>query len=541
MAVAVALATVYLSWRRLYYGVDFTDESFYLALPLRFALGDIPLRDEQNLAQFAAVLVLPLVRVFLWLAGGIEGLVLFMRHLHLAFTALIGLSVFLAVRETLQWRAALVTACICLVFVPFNIHGLSYNTMGSGFLTIGCFLGLYASNDPARRAWPWFFCGLSHCLAILVYPTLLPAAGIFAALVLIRSEMRGPRKVWAWYGAGAAIASLVPAWMLWRAGPQSLPPIAGYLASFGAPRAGADKLATMAASFVRETPHVELLAATAALLVLWHFLRPPWLRPVLPLLALLPTAYIPDANGTAALYVVVAIALMGAFVRPIIAADPFASSVMRCVWLPSIAGGLITAWSSSNGTPNASIGMFPAALATLVLVQMALRSIALRALGLATPALVIVVLLKGGYADIYGEPVQLPQLTQRVAAGPFKGIQTTPEKISVIERFERDAAPLIKPGDRILVFNDFPGGYLLAGVRPGVNSVWLPPAATSSETDRSPTFSYWSTTGHRPDVVLLLTKSALAVDPLVRHLKDSQFTPAADLGFATLLLRRAAP
>ena len=69
VALAAAFATLFLSWHRLYYGVDFTDEAFYVALPLRFALGDIPLKDEQSLAQFAGVLVLPLVRLFLWLSG----------------------------------------------------------------------------------------------------------------------------------------------------------------------------------------------------------------------------------------------------------------------------------------------------------------------------------------------------------------------------------------------------------------------------------------------------------------------------------------
>ena len=46
IALGVVLAVFFLTWRRLFFGVDFTDEAFYIALPYRFALGDIPLKDE---------------------------------------------------------------------------------------------------------------------------------------------------------------------------------------------------------------------------------------------------------------------------------------------------------------------------------------------------------------------------------------------------------------------------------------------------------------------------------------------------------------
>ncbi|NPC55768.1 hypothetical protein [Caenimonas soli] len=521
VALAAALATLLLSWHRLYYGVDFTDEAFYVALPLRFALGDIPLKDEQSLAQFAGVLVLPLVRLFLWLSGGAEGIVLFTRHLHLGFTALVGLSVFLAVRRALHWQAALLTACICLVFVPFNIHGLSYNTMGCGFLTAGCFLSLCAREERPAHAWPWFLCGVSHSLAILVYPPLAAAALVFAVMVLFGRRPGRHRRLWSAYLGGGLAAAMVPLWLLWRAGLESLPPMAAYLASFDGQGRGMGKLADVAFGFWRDAP------------------------------PLLLAAYNNGANGTASLYMIVAIALLGGLAYPFLARHPFARDLMRWVWIPSFAGGFATAWSSSNGAANACIGMFPAALAAVVLIQLALRelpaanrlaALVLETTALAVPLVVIVPLLEGGYADFYGEPVQLPKLTERVAAGPFKGIRTTPEKLSFIETFARDALPLIGPRDRILVFSDFPAGYLLAGVRPAVNSVWLPPASASAAHDRTPTFRYWEATGQRPDVVMLLRKSALAGDPLVDRLRsDGEYRPFADLGFATLLRRRAAP
>ena len=54
---ALVVATVI--WR-IHFGVDFTDESFYVAMALRFARGDRPFVDEVNLTQTASWLAHPL-------------------------------------------------------------------------------------------------------------------------------------------------------------------------------------------------------------------------------------------------------------------------------------------------------------------------------------------------------------------------------------------------------------------------------------------------------------------------------------------------
>jgi hypothetical protein len=109
----------------------------------------------------------------------------------------------------------------------------------------------------------------------------------------------------------------------------------------------------------------------------------------------------------------------------------------------------------------------------------------------------------------------------------------------LLQNFARVAAPLIEPRDRILVFNDFPAGYLLAGVRLATNSPWLPTALPGVPADRGATFRYWETTGRSPDVVLLLRKSEVAGDPLVERLGPPDYLSVADLGFARLLRRQA--
>ena len=78
---AVALV---LTWRRLFFGMDLQDESYYILVPWRWALGDKPFVDEENLAQVVGFLEYPFIKAFEVLRGGdVTGLVLYGRHLYL--------------------------------------------------------------------------------------------------------------------------------------------------------------------------------------------------------------------------------------------------------------------------------------------------------------------------------------------------------------------------------------------------------------------------------------------------------------------------
>ena len=54
---------------RLRYGIDLSDESFYVALPYAFNLGHRPIADELSLHQFAALLLVLPVKIFLAVVG----------------------------------------------------------------------------------------------------------------------------------------------------------------------------------------------------------------------------------------------------------------------------------------------------------------------------------------------------------------------------------------------------------------------------------------------------------------------------------------
>ena len=535
IALGVVLVVLFLTWRRLFFGVDFTDEAFYIALPYRFSLGDIPLKDEQNLAQLAGVLVMPFMRLFLYFQGNTDGIVLFSRYLHFAFTVLVGLSVFVAAQRTLRWSIALMVSVICVAFVPFNIHGLSYNTMGCGFLTMGCFLGMIDQDRSSASRWAYFFSGVSHCLAILVYPPLLVAVCVYAAVILFHGNYHRMQRVsYVW---GGLLATMIPLLLVLQAGIESLSPLVEYVRSAGVQGGGWKKVADVSVDFWRQSPHVGAIVTGMAILGIWHYFKPRRMRFALPFLPLLLVFYALSANGTAALYFVISISLLGPFVYPFVIHDKFAGNLFKLIWWPSFIGGLVTAWSSSNGTVNGAIGMFPAALASTILIIRALQlmpsvtktnRIAQSVMMMVTPVLIIAPLLIGGYRDVYGESVPLTSaLTERVTTGPYLGIKTTKSKSVFVDKFSHDLALLLKPNDTILFFSDFPAGYLFTNARPATNSVWLS-SLGAKPTDLTPTFKYYQKNGVKPSLVFMLKKSGDSNGLLANMVNGNEYRKILD-------------
>ena len=62
-ALVSAAAAIVFTWQRLFVGLDLQDESFYIVVPWRWALGDTPFVNEQNLAQVGGLLEYPFIKL----------------------------------------------------------------------------------------------------------------------------------------------------------------------------------------------------------------------------------------------------------------------------------------------------------------------------------------------------------------------------------------------------------------------------------------------------------------------------------------------
>ena len=166
---------------RLYYGVDFTDESFYAALPWSFTLGHRPWLDELAIHQLAAQLTTPFVAGWVWLKGDQQGLVLFLRHLYLVWVVLCAVAAGRLLRPVAGPIAAALLAGVAIAWVPFLIPSPSYNTLSSFGLLGGCALLALAGQRGGR---PWHAFAGTGLLAVtsIAYPPLVAAAGTGLAM-----------------------------------------------------------------------------------------------------------------------------------------------------------------------------------------------------------------------------------------------------------------------------------------------------------------------------------------------------------------------
>lgn len=170
------------------YGLGIYDEAFYLTIPYRMCHGDKLFLNEWHVSQLSALLQYPLMKLYLLVHSGTDGIVLDFRHIYIAVNFAGGL---LAYRRLRKYGAGAAAAVLLyLLYAPYNIMALSYNSLGllCGFLC-AVYLATAAKNTDYAVS-GLFFAGLVLCQPLMlvefaiVYPVL-----ICAALILRRREL----------------------------------------------------------------------------------------------------------------------------------------------------------------------------------------------------------------------------------------------------------------------------------------------------------------------------------------------------------------
>jgi len=519
------VAAVGFTYWRIWYGVDLTDESFYVVLPYRFATGARPFVDETTVAQQAGLLVSPFVWVWHALFG-VDGVVLFVRHLQFVFSLLVGAAAFVSLRGLLRSGAATLLAAVCaVVFVPFDIHSLSYNTLGSGLFTAGCVL---AYRPGTRLGW-LVVAGLCHGLAVFAYPSLAVPVAVAFLVRLALAPGRRRREVVGFGVPALGVAVADMGVVVGSAGLHAV--VTGYHRSsdYLGHAGSAGKLADVFHHQWTALHFWYLVVPALALLgLVWRVRRP--LAPVL--LVLLPFLVVPVSAGrvldsyTGTLEYV---AHYGALALPLLALvwrRVEARRLFAAVWVPAFVAGLATAYSSNNGGVNFGIGFFPAVFVTTVFLVWALEDSTGAALTL-VPALVVPALLVLLGWQVYRDG-PFSSLTATVSSGPYAGLQTSLNKKLFLEQMTRD---LDRVGRRcrIVFFKDFPGGYLLAHSRPDTNSAWIASVAvTKTDAYQQTLIRYWQRNG-LPDVAVVIKRIPYESRKVARSERYRADTPLIQL------------
>jgi len=194
-------------YRRIYFGVDLVDEAFHVTDAVRLDAGVSIFEVVIYSGQFAYIMIYPFIKFYRLLMGSYEGIILFVRHLHLLMSCSISLSFFLLFKKMLGWRAAAVTAVVFICFFPINIPSLGYNAMGNGLFILGCLAG-YCGIKQAKCPQYLFLAGISHSLSVLSYPPLIIPIIFYLLLICLVVY----QDAWSWKRLGCYVTGgLVPA------------------------------------------------------------------------------------------------------------------------------------------------------------------------------------------------------------------------------------------------------------------------------------------------------------------------------------------
>jgi hypothetical protein len=485
-----AITLIVLGWRMLH-GFGFSDEAFYVALPLRFAMGDRPFVDELNIAQTAGLLMYPFIKAYNALLGT-AGIFLYIRVLFLAFFACVGWSAYAFIRPHLPRPAALLIAVACMCFIPYGAPGLSYNTLSMGLFSIGVFsIGRWLLAPHAeRRFWkaPVYWAGLAHAAACLAYPSFLLTILVTAAGATALARGRRLHALLL-YAAGGSTFVLLFSPVLYGAGLANVRAMIAYTG--GGSLAAAFSLPALAERFaVFHQQHPELLvslplAAAGVVAARWLPLAAALaLAAALPLLALGT-----ELSGyLGSLGYVASFALLGPILCFGVPNRRFAAVLGLGVIAPSLLHGVVMSASSGNGVIAAGIGMFPAAIAAAVALaafvehHLSPRPLVRQAMVLAPALFVCALLHQAAGENSYYVDGPTSELTARVDHGPFWGLYTTPKQHAFLEELSADLyAHRGAEGSRI--YCNVPAGYIIAERRPLMASAWIFPSPSKSAID----------------------------------------------------------
>lgn len=508
-SIIVVIIAVTASYIRLYFGVDFTDEAYYTALAYRYVLGDVPFVNELSVIPFG-IMIAPFVKLYVWIVGNTDGIILFARHLYFILTLFLASTIFLVVRKYFSWYLSLLIASIAIAFEPYMIPSLSYNSMGVIFFTAGCFLGICIFLYPQKKIC-LFFAGICHGLSVFAYPNLLiPVLVYFLGLSFI--NYKNIKKIFYYILGGLIPASLLLSLII-HAGIDNFLFALNYakkiISYIYNDRTLIGNARTIFKSLLwQDYPHYLLMYLIISSLLITSLI----FRKNKQLLKILSfTIFLIPAFGLKANFIEAYSGLSSRFYMfyfsygfiyliflHFISKSKFLNNqhnenndtlIFYLIWFSCFFAGITMAFASGNSYRNLGVGMLGCGIITLIYGvsfldsnndhnQTIKNNNIHQTLFISLAVLLCLFFQYSGFSknQLVYRDANIPQLTKKTDFGPFKGIYTTPEKNQYFEQIYQDIKSLEFNDWKILVYqNNLPAIYLLTSLKPATRVTFSVP------------------------------------------------------------------
>ena len=161
------------------YGFDWSDETLYPVSSYRLLIGDKLFLDLHGVGQFGSALLLPITGIYKLIMGDLTGIMLFFRQIHNTINILIALYCY-NIFKNIGNKVLILFCCISIiVFTPFCISSLSYNTLGLQLLLLsGVLVSGYVYGTRFGKI-KLILSGMSYGFASQMYPGI-----VFAIFVI---------------------------------------------------------------------------------------------------------------------------------------------------------------------------------------------------------------------------------------------------------------------------------------------------------------------------------------------------------------------
>ncbi len=481
-------------YARLYWGIDFTDESYMVLNAYGPVLGTRPFVDEMMISQTASLLVTPFAYLFHLFNPAATGLVLFFRHIYFAGAISAMFIVYRCLRDKVSDEGRAFCAVVPLVFIPSCLPVPSYNSFvyffglgGQMFFLLGRSLGA----------------GLLHSLAAYSHPAFLTGTAATAVVALWSRRPRDFRS----YLLGSALFFVLVLALVVLFGGENL------RQSFA--------FSTQPATF----------GGTGKLGMLWGELTGYWRRPLLVVIwasacavtglagrlnwavalggfAATQDFIIPDEVSYGLHQRIACYVLFSAFLIVVDRRgwrDRENLNWLARLWLPAFLAGGSLAFVSSNGllmAPLAWVGCLIYAFWRILRFQASALPVMRdwrRAVNYSAVVFILAQAQVFTLTHFYRDD-GFSELDTQVSEGPFAGIYTTHQRRNFIADFTKSVATL-DAGKTLFIYDMFAAGYLLAPARPNgpafmsILPQWMPQM-------RAPLVQHFQDPAHWPDYVV---------------------------------------
>lgn len=194
---------------RSFFGIDYTDESFYFALAKRFSQGDALLVDEWFPTQLIGALLLPLYKLYLGIFGNSEGIILCSRILYVLFACIVSaymLGVFRKRGESCGY--SLCVAMMLCIYVRAGIGTFSYYSLGLETFLLAILLLMDGENSfsPILK---WVLAGINFSISVVCMPYMVLFFIVFVIVLFAKRQLFSDDKKYGYIFGGILISGMV--------------------------------------------------------------------------------------------------------------------------------------------------------------------------------------------------------------------------------------------------------------------------------------------------------------------------------------------